>query len=689
MEVKDMDKTRKKAIRRVIAWVSLAALVAGLTAMPLLAKEKAKDDGPVATIKSGTVQTGTIANTLSGGGILAEETAEAITIPSGVKLTDFLVKNGDAVKEGDALASVDKLTVMEAIAKVQETLDYLSKQIKAADSDGGSTKIKAQTSGKVKILYAEAGDNVQDVILEHGALATLSLDGRMAVEVKTDIRLSAGDAVTVLLSGGEETSGRVESCLGGTLVVSVADQDYAVGEEVTVAAEDGTTLGTGSLSIHNPWNATAYYGTVSTVHVKENQTVSAGTTLLTLKDVDHATTQQLLVAQRQEYEDMMQTLFTMYQTGVLTAPCDGIVSGVDEESPYLLSAQDADWYLAPLAADNTARWTVQLLSGEVDTPDQPQAPSDPTDPTTPSEPQPSEPEETLTYTVRVGIVQTADKGALTLLMANGTQTVTSLKDVMISTSQMTTPAAEDISAAAVYALNGDALSPLDYTAIKAGDVLLFVTDSEGAYAVVRTSVPGGSQKPGGNMGGMGSFGGMGGGMMGGSQTQQTFQPYDLTETTVMTVTPNGSMTLDITIDELDIGLVEAGMEAQVTVTALGSRVFPGTVTKIGTATNSGGSSKFTVTISLDRDTQMLGSMSATASMELGSLENVLCIPAAALNDDGSRIFVYTGYDAKNDQLVDPVTVTVGASDGEMVQILSGLAEGDTFYYAYYDAPETN
>ena len=29
-------------------------------------------------------------------------------------------------------------------------------------------------------------------------------------------------------------------------------------------------------------------------------------------------------------------------------------------------------------------------------------------------------------------------------------------------------------------------------------------------------------------------------------------------------------------------------------------------------------------------------------------------------------------------------MTVGMSDGENVQILSGLKEGDTFYYAYYD-----
>lgn len=682
-----MDKTRKKNIRRIIAWIALTALVALLTAMPLLAREKAEADGPVATIKSGTAREETITRTLSGGGILTQEDGETVAVPSGVKLTQFLVRNGDTVKKGDAVAAVDKITVMEAIAEVQQTLDYLSKQIKSADSDEGSTRIKSQTSGKVKILYAEAGDNVQDVILRHGALAVLSLDGRMAVELNSDVRLSAGDTVLVILAGGSEVSGRVESALAGNLTVSLADNGYAVGEEVTVKTEDGENLGTGPLSIHNPWNATAYYGTISTVHVKENQTVSTGTNLFTLKDVDHSTTQQLLVAQRQEYEEVMQELFSMYESGVLTAPCDGIVSGVDEESPLLLSDEGDSWLPQPLAVEETG-WTVMLLSGEI-----PEQPSEPEPPTEPSEPetQPTEPEEELlTYTVRLGIVKTADNGNLTLLMANGTQTVTSLKDVMISTSQMTTPTAENIAGASVYQLTGDTLSPIDYTAVKAGDVLLFVTDSAGAYAVVRTSVPGG-QTPGiGGMGGMGSLSGILGGMpggYGGGQVQNTFQPYDLTESTVLTVTPGKIMTLDITIDELDIGRVIPGQPARVTVMALPGEQFSGTVTKIGTATNAGGSSKFAVTITLDRAARMLDGMSATATMELGNVETVLCIPAAALYEEGSRTFVYTGFDPKTETLTNPVTVTIGVSDGDLVQILSGLSLGDTFYYSYYDAPE--
>ena len=72
---------------------------------------------------------------------------------------------------------------------------------------------------------------------------------------------------------------------------------------------------------------------------------------------------------------------------------------------------------------------------------------------------------------------------------------------------------------------------------------------------------------------------------------------------------------------------------------------------------------------------------------LSTTADVLTIPADALVEDGNRTVVYTGYDAENDILLDPVQVTVGTSDGETVQILEGLALGQTYYYAYYDTLE--
>lgn len=155
------------------------------------------------------------------------------------------------------------------------------------------------------------------------------------------------------------------------------------------------------------------------------------------------------------------------------------------------------------------------------------------------------------------------------------------------------------------------------------------------------------------MGGMSGYGG-------GAVQTPVFEPFDLTQSTILTVTPGETMTLDITVDELDIGSVNLGQEAEVAVAALNGSTVTGTVTGIGTAVNSGGSSKFNVTITLPREENMLSGMSAQASLALDTVENILTVPAA---------------------------VTTGVSDGETVQILSGLEAGDRYYYSYYDAQD--
>ena len=167
-----MSKARKKNIKRIIAMICVVAVVALLAAMPLIAKQDPEEDGPKASILSGSATIGSIDTEVLGGGTLTEEDAVTVTVPAEVKLTGFLVKNGDAVSAGTAIATVDRVTVMTAIAQVQETLEYLSEQIEAAGDSGSSETVTALAGGIVKILYAQEGDSVQSVMLEHGAVWT-------------------------------------------------------------------------------------------------------------------------------------------------------------------------------------------------------------------------------------------------------------------------------------------------------------------------------------------------------------------------------------------------------------------------------------------------------------------------------------------------------------------------------------
>lgn len=97
-------------------------------------------------------------------------------------------------------------------------------------------------------------------------------------------------------------------------------------------------------------------------------------------------------------------------------------------------------------------------------------------------------------------------------------------------------------------------------------------------------------------------------------------------------------------------------------------------------TNSGGNTKYAVTVTMPRTDQMLTGMNAAISIELETRDGVLSVPAAAICEDAGGIYLCTGYDAKSDALTGPVYITTGISDGENVEVTSGLDAGDSYCY---------
>lgn len=703
-----MDKVKKRQIRKYISMACAVLAVALLAAMPLLARSSAEASGPQASILTGTAETGDIQTVLAGGGTLAEEEAGEVTLPAGVLLTEFLVSNGDRVSAGDPVAAVDRVSLMDAITQVQASLDHLAEQIEEARDREVTDKITAPAGGRVKLVYAQPGDDVRQVMLDHGALAVLSLDGLMAVDIASDAPVAVGDSVSVALDGGEPISGRIAAALNGTVTVTVTDEGYAPGGQAAVSLSDGTALGSGALYINSPWNATAFAGTVDAVRVEAEDTVSAGRTLLTFRDTAYTAEFETLSAQRREYEDKMFSLFQLYQTLELTAPCDGVVDGVDEDSAHLLAGDGSGWFFSRL----------------VNAPDG---------------------SDGVTYHNYLGMVTATALGSWVLQMDAADYPITDYADLTgltIDPAAMTNPSVY-VPTAPVYEREGDTWKQLAPSDVTAGDVLLFAAGEDGVFVwVVRVqrgsgesptqptvpselpqptepvapseptvpseattpSEPAESTTPSLPADGTvptipsypdfqfpqigGGFSGMGGYSQGGGTAEPEFELYALEEDTLLTVTPQDTMTLSITLDERDISNLYLGQTAQIKVDALRGEEFTGTITAIGsTGANSGGSSKFTAELTLDRAEGMLSGMSATALLPLDTVQNVVTVPVAALVEDGARTLVYTSCDPDKETLGDPVEVTTGVSDGENVQILSGLTSGDRYCYAYYDTLE--
>ncbi len=162
--------------------------------------------------------------------------------------------------------------------------------------------------------------------------------------------------------------------------------------------------------------------------------------------------------------------------------------------------------------------------------------------------------------------------------------------------------------------------------------------------------------------------------------------YTIQTAVLCTITPTQNMTIDISVDELDIMSLSVGQEAAITLDALPGQSFTGTVKKMDpTGTNEGGSTKYTVTVEVAKTQQMLIGMNASVRVEVSTLSDILTVPAAAVYEDGNRTYVYTAVDDKTGEPTKPVDVTTGSSDGESIEILSGLTSGDTVYYSYAES----
>ena len=672
-------------------------------------------------VLSAVPEENTISTVLSGGGTLSPQEGTAQSLPQALELKTYYVKNGQTVSEGDPIAQVDLVAVKAAISELQEVIDTLDAAIASESSKTNDSVTRSGTAGRVKKIYAREGTAAADTVYESGALLLLSLDGLMAVDLEA--RAEVGQRVTVTLSDGTALEGTVESVSDGTATVTLSDETAPLDDSVTVTTKDGETLGTGNLYIHSRLRVAGAYGTVSQISVKENQQVSAGSALLTLKDTGHTAEYARLLNRRTELEDQMESLVRLSKDGILHADCGGIVSGVDTEISYTDPAvltqtrsQASPGYtaLGGIRTENTDTPQAQP-SGE----DQSQNPDGNQNPGTGSGQNPGEGEnpqpgtggsgtdETETATYILGQVTDASRlseGVLTYAVQKtiraeelATQSFADMLDptVPVETQELT------YTKQTVLLSTGGAWIESGFEQISEGDAILIGVGII-VYQKTGTSVPGGmpsidpSQFPslstgiagsGSALSGMAS---MAGGMSGYGTAARTaaYDSYDTTKKDAAVITADEEMTVQIQVDELDIRTLETGMEATVTLDALPGSSFTGAITAINPyGENSGGNTKYTVTVTLPRDEKMLSGMNASVKITTGVSGTVPTVPAAAVVFDAGKSWLYTGYNEKTDTLTDPVEIQTGLSDGSLVELLSGLSEGSSFYYRYADSIE--
>ena len=181
--------------------------------------------------------------------------------------------------------------------------------------------------------------------------------------------------------------------------------------------------------------------------------------------------------------------------------------------------------------------------------------------------------------------------------------------------------------------------------------------------------------------------------------------------TLCTIYDLSYLTMTLSVDELDISNISVGQTVSITADAVEDQTYTGTVTKVSVAgTSSGSATTYPVTIRIDQTDGLLPGMSVDATIQLQHADNVLTIPASALNRGNTVLVTKDSPSAANasdsqpdsgqsdgrqpqgDQSAAPqpsdaasgdyvsVQVTTGVSDGDYIEITSGLQEGDTVAY---------
>lgn len=340
---KNKKRKRRKIILTVTSIVLVVAIVAFLGVGALKRRVQEKFGSTSGEILSYQVTTGSISTVVSGSGSLTDVDLESITVPSGVEVTEVLVKLNQSVAAGDVLATVEQSSVISAMADLQSQIKTLDTQLSDAEGDEADTTIYAGVTGRVKAIYGEEGANVVDVMAEHGALALLSLDGYMAVTIQTDA-LAEGDSVKVKLSDDQIVNGLVESVVDTEATVLVTDDGTIYEDIVTVLTDDETELGTGTLDIHSSLRITGYAGTISEVKTKENKKVTDESKLFILEDTGYSANYQSLLRSRADLEETLLELLEIQRDGAILAEMDGSVYSLDhtEETPTAVVTLSAD-----------------------------------------------------------------------------------------------------------------------------------------------------------------------------------------------------------------------------------------------------------------------------------------------------------------------------------------------------------
>ncbi len=320
-----------KVVRKAIKIIVVVALLCGAGLFGLKAYiNKQAESSSTTSYSRAVVTRGALEETVYGSGTTSARNQTNVLAEAEGTLADLRVSVGDAVKAGDILAVMTNADLDDTITDLEFDLWELDDQILSTSAGSKVTTIEAPAARRVVAIYAEAGDDALAVFRREGALAIISTDGRMKVElsdVDTASGVSLGEKLTVTGETFIAEGTVVDLTRQGTcLTLTIQNDSLPMGETVTVARQNGTILGTSTLEVNKPMAVSSYGGTIESVKVSVGDKVKRADTLFKLTDSPLTLKIENLRLQREAAAKSLEEAKQQRENLIVVAPCDGTIA---------------------------------------------------------------------------------------------------------------------------------------------------------------------------------------------------------------------------------------------------------------------------------------------------------------------------------------------------------------------------
>lgn len=338
MSEQKKTKRRGRAGRAIRRWIKRLLLIvvviaAALFGLRAYVRSQAANTEEAESYTRVPAVRGAMEETVYGTGTTSARNQPNLLAEADGTLTDLRMSVGDEVRAGDILAVLTNEEIDDTITDLEFALWDLDETITDTGAGSKVRSVLASAAGRIKAIYANKGDDALAVFRREGALAIISTDGRMKVELTASDRafdLTLDETVKVIGEGIDEVGTVIDLTQQRThATITIHNDKLDMNAPVVIYKENGDKVGEGTLQVNKPMAVSAFGGTISDVCAKVGDEITRREMLFKIEDPPLTLTLEDLRLQREAAARELEDAKIQRENLIIIAPCDGVVASVD------------------------------------------------------------------------------------------------------------------------------------------------------------------------------------------------------------------------------------------------------------------------------------------------------------------------------------------------------------------------